>query len=55
MGTNTPCVNRTAIFWKRLCVALLLTLIAVGWSLAVRTCYPKEWDLVWYGMDGADV
>lgn len=38
-----------------LCAVLALALTMVSWNLAVRTCYPKEWDYVWYGMSGAEV
>lgn len=42
-------------FWRRLCVLLALVLAIVGWNLAIRTCYPKEWDRIYYGMSGAEV
>jgi len=42
-------------FWRRLTYALALALAITGWSLYVRTGYPKEWDQVRYGMHGAEV
>jgi len=43
------------VFWMRLCAVLTLALVVVSWNLAVRTCYPIEWDRVWFGMSGSEV
>ncbi len=42
-------------FWRRLSYVLATVLIVTGWSLYIRIGYPKEWDMVRYGMQGAKV
>ena len=55
MRSNISSLKGSPVFWMRLCAVLTIILVVVGWNLAVRTCYPQEWDRVWYGMSGSEV